>query len=281
MDTVTTPETGASLPYDFDHPRLRDVAHDLRVGEDELGPGDAVGPFDLATTRGGRFRSADLPADGRPVLLAFGSRTCPITESAADGLKDLHGRFGRRVRFVMLAVREAHPGEAIPQPHTAEEKAHHARALEAHHALPFEVAIDDLEGTLHRRLGSRPSSAFLLDPAGTVLFRAQWSNETGALAEALEAVDAGRPPPRPSVSRTLPALAKAMGHASPVHDAAGRGARRDTWRLAPPLGVMMVISELLFFLPRARRGLPAMILTFGLGVALVAGVAALAGGWAP
>lgn len=272
METTVTHRTPARA-YDFDHPRLfPDIVNDMYVRKADLGPGDEVGPFDLPTTRGGRFRSAELRADGRPVLLVFGSATCPITESAAGGLKRLHASYGHRVRFVMLAVREAHPGATIPQPHTDEEKAEHAAALEAHHALPFEVAIDELDGTLHRRLGSRPSSAYLIDSSGRILFRAQWSNETEAVGDALAAVAAGQPPPRSTVTRTLPALAKAMGFAGPVHDAAGRGARLDTWRLAPPLGVMMWFSELLFFLPRQKRGLAAMILTMGLAVAIAAAI---------
>lgn len=275
METAATRSLVTAHPYRLDHPRLYpDIVNDMYVGRGDLGPGDAIGPFDLPTTRGGRFRSADLRSQGRPVLLVFGSQTCPITESAAEGLKRLHATHGDRVRFVMLAVREAHPGQTIGQPHTPDEKVRHAIALEAHHGLPFEVAIDDIEGTLHRRLGSRPSSAYVLDPAGTLLFRAQWSNETEAIGEALAAITAGRPPPRPAVTRTLPALARAMGFAGPVHDAAGKGARLDTWRLVPPLGVMMTLSDLLFFLPREKRGLPAMVLTMGLGVAAAAAVLA-------
>lgn len=272
METAVT-HAAPAYAYDFDHPRLfPDIVNDMYVRKTDLGPGDGVGPFDLPTTSGGRFRSAELCADGRPVLLVFGSQTCPITESAADGLKRLHATYGDRVRFVMLAVREAHPGASIPQPHSAGEKAAHAAALAAHHALPFEVAIDELDGTVHRRLGSRPSSAYLIEPSGRILFRAQWSNETEAIGDALDAVVARRSPPRSTVTRTVPALAKAMGFAGPVHDAAGRGARLDTWRLAPPLGVMMWFSELLPFLPREKRGGPAMVLTMGLGVAIAAAI---------
>jgi thiol-disulfide isomerase/thioredoxin len=277
METTAArrPPALSARPYDFDHPRLfPDVLNDLHVGKDDLGPGDDIGTFDLPTTQGGRFRSSDLREGGRPVLLVFGSQTCPITESAAPGLKRLHETYGHLVRFVMLAVREAHPGASIPQPHTADEKARHAAALRSHHALPFEVAIDALDGTLHRRLGSRPSSAYLVEPSGKIAFRAQWANETEAIGEALEAVASGRTPRRPAVTRTLPAIAKAMGFASPVHDAAGKGARFDTWRIAPPLGAMMVLSELLFFLPRETRGGAAMALMMGGGLAFAAALVA-------
>ncbi len=275
MEPATTRSFTAAHPYRFDHPRLfPDIVNDMYVGPGDLGPGDNVGPFDLPTTDGAHLRSPDL-YEARPVLLVFGSRTCPVTESAAEGLKRLHAAYGRQVRFVMVGVREAHPGQATSQPHTFEQKVRHAVGLGAHHHLSFEVAIDDIDGTLHRTLGSRPSSAYVLDPMGTILFRAQWANETEAIGEALAAIVAGRRPPKPAVTRTFQAIAKTIGYMSPALDAAGKGARLDTWKAVPPMGVMMALSDLFFFLPRSKRGLPAMVLTMGLVAAIVAAAVAV------
>ena len=269
MDATTTHPAAPARPYRYDHPRLYpDLLNDMFVSSGEPGPGDRVTAFDLPTTDGGRLRSSNLQAEGRPVLLVFGSRTCPVTESGADGLKELHATFGAKVRFVMVQVREAHPGEAIPQPHTLEEKTRRAGSLKAHHGLPFEVAVDDIDGTLHRSLGARPNGAYVLDPSGTILFRAQWGNETQAIGEALTAIVAGNAPPRPAVTRTLHAISHTIGYMSPVLDAAGKGARLDTWKMAPPMGVMMTLADLFSFLPRGRRGLPAMILTMALAAAV-------------
>ncbi len=55
------------------------VVDDMWYGRNDLGPGDTVHAFDLPTTDGGRFTSSDLGT--RPVLMIFGSRTCPITRS--------------------------------------------------------------------------------------------------------------------------------------------------------------------------------------------------------
>lgn len=84
--------------------------------------------------------------------MVFGSLTCPVTESAGGGLRELHARYGDRVRFVLVNVREAHPGALTPSDHSMR--------LKEHHLLPFEVATDDLDGTLHRAFGPRPSSAY-------------------------------------------------------------------------------------------------------------------------
>lgn len=240
--------------YRFDHPAVSDIIRDMHIGADELGPGDPAPHFDLATTEGGHVASGDWNNDARHLLLIFGSRTCPVTESGAEDLSLLHTAFGRRVRFVMVQVREAHPGASIPQPKTTEEKFRHAESLKEHLQLPFEVAVDDIDGTLHRKLGARPNSAFLIDSAGQIVFRAHWANEAGPIRKALAAVTAGRAPAPSNVGRTASAVTKATGYMSPVLTAAGSGARADTWKVAPPMGMMMAISDLLFFLPARKRG---------------------------
>ena len=77
--------------------------------------------IDLPTTDGGRFSSESIAADGRPVLLVFGSLTCPVTQSAGRGLLDLHRTYGDAIRFVVVNVREAHPGADTPQPRVIDE----------------------------------------------------------------------------------------------------------------------------------------------------------------
>lgn len=240
MDTATAHARVAAEAtvdsYRFDHPRISDIVNDMHIRKGDVGPGDTVKPFDLQTTDGGRLRSADIAANGQPALLVFGSRTCPVTESAVEGLEQLHALYGHKTRFVMVQVREAHPGKTIGQPHTFEQKVRHAIDLKNHHHLPFEVAVDDIDGTFHRALGSRPNSAYVIDPSGTILFRAQWANETQPIGEALAAIVAGNAPPAPTVTRTFHAITQTVGYMSAVLDAAGKGARLDTWKVAPTHG---------------------------------------------
>lgn len=258
--SLTSAQSAAPSDYRFDHPRIMDVLNDMYIPSSELGPGDSLAPFELQSLDGRWLTSASLLSSTQPLLLVFGSRTCPVTESAARGLRELHERFASRIRFVLVQVREAHPGSRIPQPRTLDQKVRHAADLKAHHRIPFDVAVDDLEGALHRRLGARPNSLYVVDPNHTILFRAQWANETAAIAEALEMIAAGRIPLNPTVTRTFSALMKTVGHMSPTLAAAGRGARLDTWKIAPPMGLMMFLSGLFFMFPREKRGLPVVLL---------------------
>ena len=212
------------------------------------GPGDRVPDFDLPTLGGGRFRSSDLDETG-PALLIFGSYTCPVTDSAAPGLNELYARFGDRVRFVMVDVREAHPGKAAPQPETLDEKMAHARQLRDLHGFEFEVAVDDIDGTLHRALSPKPNSAYVLGKDGTILFRAQWANDTKALSEALDAIAASESPSRSQSGGVVWPILRQFPYMAPVLERAGGGAWSDMWRVAPPMAATAFALKVLRIRP--------------------------------
>ncbi len=270
MAETTLTETG----YRFDHPTMGIVLRDMWIPRTDPGPGDAIPTFSVTTTDGIIIDNASLHRGGRPALIVFGSLTCPVTESAGDGLRELAIKYGDRVRFILINVREAHPGASTPQPHTDHQKSEHASRLKERHRLPFEVATDDLDGTLHRAFGPRPSSAYLVDQSGRITFRAQWSNVTPAIEEAVAAAAAGLRPPRAEVGQTLQAMARMTGYAGQAFETAGRGAALDTWKVAPPFAAMITFSKLFGFLPPRHRGAAAMITMAALmtvvGVAIAA-----------
>jgi hypothetical protein len=230
-----------------------------------------VPTFDLPTTDGRGLSSEEFAVDGRPVLLVLGSLTCPITQGAGAGIRDLHNRYGDRVRFVFVSVREAHPGATVGQPGTMDEKLSNAALLKTHHGFNFDVAVDDIDGTFHRSLGPRPSSAYIFDPTGTIVFRGQWSNVTPALHEAIAAVAAGQRPAKSDVRQTLRSMAQMAGHGEVALATAGKGALRDTWKVAAPMAAMIQASRLFGFLPRDRRGVPTLVTMLVVG--LLVGVA--------
>jgi hypothetical protein len=220
--------------YQFDRLRLGLVLRDLYFTKTDPGPGDRIVDFDLPTLDGGRFCSEDF-SETAPVLLVFGSYSCPVTESAASGLRSLHARYGDRVSFVMVNVREAHPGANVPQPNSMEEKRAHACLLRDLHDFPFDVAVDDIDGSLHRAMSPKPNSAYLLGNDGLILFRAHWANATRALEAALEDVTAGRPLRQPVSHGPTRPIWPTLRYIAPVLDRAGPGAWRDMWRAVPPM----------------------------------------------
>jgi hypothetical protein len=194
MPATATPADSAARAYRFQRFRTALLIDEMTFGPGVPGPGDRVPSFNLPVLDGGRLSSSDL--GGRPVLLAVGSRTCPVTESSGPVLRRLHAQFGDKIRFVLVNTREAHPGDLFGQPQTPEEKWAHATELRRHHDIPFEVAVDDIDGTLHRALTPKPNSAYLLDPAGIIRYRAHWANDERGLRGALSAQVQGRDPAR-------------------------------------------------------------------------------------
>jgi hypothetical protein len=247
----------AAREYRFHRFSTALLIDDMTFGRRAPGPGDPVPAFDLPTLDGGRFRSDDL--GGLPVLLVTGSRTCPITESAGPVLRRLHAEFGDRIRFVLVNTREAHPGDRFGQPQTFEEKWEHATELRRHHDIGFEVAVDDLDGLLHRALTPKPNSAYLLDPSGIIRYRAHWANDERGLRAALIDAAGGRQPVRGRSRGMAGPLLRAVGHLPGVVRFAGPRVERDVWLAAPPLALLGRLSRLLPWLPTDRRGIVAAV----------------------
>lgn len=241
--------------YRFERFSTALLIDDMTFGRQAPGPGDPVPAFDLPTLDGGRFRSDDLGS--MPVLLVTGSRTCPVTESAGPVLRRLHADFGGRVRFVLVNTREAHPGDVFGQPRTFEEKRDHATELRRHHDIGFEVAVDDLDGRLHRALTPKPNSAYLLDPHGIIRYRAHWANDERGLRAALAHAARGRHSARGRSRGTIRPLLRAVGHLPGVVRFAGSRVERDVWLAAPPLALLGRLSRLFTWLPADRRGIAA------------------------
>ncbi len=235
--------------YRFERLSTGMIIRDMYFTTNDPRPGDKMVEFDLPTLSGERFSSADLAETG-PILLVFGSYTCPVTASAAPGLNDLHAKYGDSIRFVMVGVREAHPGSNMPQPSQMEEKIEHARLLKDIYGINYEVAVDDLDGTLHRALSPKPNSAYLVAGDGEIMFRAHWANDTKAIGKALEAVAAGRPVPKKQARGLIRPLWPTVRYVAPVLDRSGKGAWRDMWISALPMAFMGKLAKLFRLTPR-------------------------------
>ncbi|MFQ5973530.1 MAG: TlpA family protein disulfide reductase [Alphaproteobacteria bacterium] len=246
---------------------------DFRFKKTAPRAGDPLPELELVTTRGEPIKTTDLFGP-KPLLLVLGSVSCPMTASSIAPLKRLYAEFGEKVAFLTLYVREAHPAEHYPQPETAEEKLAHARILKEQHEIPWTVAADDIDGTLHRGLDSKPNAAYLIDVDGTIAFRALWAGDEAGLRRALASVSHGDKPTKPQSRALFGPLAKGMGYFQQVLDRAGPQAQRDMLRAAPPILLVGRVAALFRPLPLERRGLAALLTIAGsAAVAIGAGLA--------
>jgi hypothetical protein len=254
------------MPYRYDHFDSSLVWQDLRL-RSAPGPGDLLPPLDLVTTEGQRVRSDDFA--GRPLFLTFGTITCPMTATAGPVQKRLFREYGDRVRFLTVYVREAHPGERYPQPSTMAQKVRHAAEYKRRDEIPWTVAVDDIEGSLHQAIDPKPNSGYFVDGDGLLVFRVLWSNHEAALREGLERLTSagtgGTPGERQSL--VVPMLS-GIGAMDETLSAAGPSACRDFQRAMP-------LSYQFARLAGRFRGLPPLGRAFAAGTAAATAAGAL------
>jgi peroxiredoxin len=148
-------------------------------------PGEKAPDFELRTLDGDKIRLSDLRQDSN-VVLTFGSATCPLTAAAAPALQELYEKYvDRGVHFLLVYVREAHPGERIPAHRTPKDKMKAAEVLQKEEGIAFPILIDELSGKVHRSYGSLPSPTYIIDRSGRIAFRSLFTRPE-AVREAIE-----------------------------------------------------------------------------------------------
>jgi len=240
---------------------------DLRFAGNAAGPGDSLPSFEIITTDGNRLVNSDIFND-RPVLFIFGSMTCPMTASSAPSLHNLYDEFGVRLRFIMLYVREAHPGENYSQSESMDDKIESARALKEFYGIPWTVAADNVDGDLHRALDPKPNAAYLMNSNGEILFRSLWAADYRALHRALEDAATGQVLKNTQSNKLIGPVTRAMGMVQEVMERGGPQAVNDLWRAAFPMALAGRLATMFKPLEPDRRGLAA-VLTLVLGMIFI------------
>jgi thiol-disulfide isomerase/thioredoxin len=230
------------------------LLHDMRFHKSAPKAGEPFPEFKLETTVGNVISKQDF-TDHKPLLLIFGSLTCPMTASAMPIIKHLHKQFGDKVEFVLMNVREAHPGELIPQPDTISSKLEQARLLKQLYGVDFTVVSDDIEGSLHRALDPKPNAVFLMSTTGTALFRSLWASDEKALAQALDNLVHDRPQSKTQSQKMFVPVVKAMGHVYEVMQRGGPQSVRDLWLAGFPMALAGRLATLFQPLSKDMRGI--------------------------
>lgn len=88
----------------------------------------------------------------------------------------MYARWGRKVHFIDVIIRQAHPGPEVLPYGTFEEKLEDARFFKQRLAVPWLVLADDLEGTVHQVYGGLSDPAYLIGADGRVSHYNIWTN---------------------------------------------------------------------------------------------------------
>jgi tetratricopeptide (TPR) repeat protein len=124
-----------------------------------------------------------------PVLLVFGSYTCPNFRGAADTLNRLYPEYRDRLPFYLIYIREAHSttdwastrnqreGVVLTPAANMNERRDHATMCVRKLHIEFPSLLDSMSGAAEKAYAAWPSKAFLIDKRGKILFSTALSEQ--------------------------------------------------------------------------------------------------------
>jgi tetratricopeptide (TPR) repeat protein len=133
-----------------------------------------------------------------PVVLIFGSYTCPNFRASATALKSLQAKYGTKAPFLLIYIREAHTsgdwqstrnereGVDVPQAATLSDKQSHAVMCSRSLHLPFQALLDGLDTKVESAYNAWPSRAFVINRDGRIEYSSHLT-ELDFSSDAMEA----------------------------------------------------------------------------------------------
>jgi tetratricopeptide (TPR) repeat protein len=134
-----------------------------------------------------------------PVVLVFGSYSCPNFRSAAARLKEMAKNYAAKIPFVLVYIREAHSsdnwestrnvrdGVSMGPSETMADKENHAMMCTRQLHLPFPAVVDGMDDAVENAYSAWPSRAFVVGADGRIQYSTRLT-ELDFHAEEMEAV---------------------------------------------------------------------------------------------
>jgi tetratricopeptide (TPR) repeat protein len=150
----------------------------------EGGPGvDELAP-DFGLAQVGRKQNVRLSSyrGKSPVVLVFGSYSCPNFRASADALNSMFDQYGRQVPFLLVYIREAHAsgdwqstrnvreGITVAPALSMQDREDHATMCTRELHLKFPALTDGMDGSVEAAYAAWPSRAFVIGSDGRVLY---------------------------------------------------------------------------------------------------------------
>ncbi len=163
--------------------RERKIATELQSAADKgPRPGDLAPDFELPETANGNVVQLSAFRGKSPVVLVFGSYTCPNFRDSADALRRLQTQYGTRIPFLLVYIREAHTGgdwqsarnvrqdiDLAPAADLAQKQDHALMCSRKLH-LPFTSVVDGMDNAVESAYNAWPARAFVVGRDGRILY---------------------------------------------------------------------------------------------------------------
>lgn len=151
----------------------------FRMSNYEIGhfPGPKAGEkanldYTFSDLDGNEVRLADYA--GKWLVLESGSLTCPMYVKNVPRFNDLARKFSD-VDWLVIYVREAHPGSKIAPSVEMDDKIANAKRTKEDYNESRRILVDSPEGRWHHDWGLLPNVVYVINPDGVVVYRADWS----------------------------------------------------------------------------------------------------------
>jgi peroxiredoxin len=157
-----------SSAYNYDHfdVSAADVERNITAGDEAI-------DVPLYTLDGETVHLADLWADN-PIVVEFGSITCPVFTSKVETMDALANKYADEVDFYVIYTREAHPGQDYPAHRNLDEKLSNAVDACEYESIDRTILVDEINGAMHTRYVSLPNAAYVIGIDGIVAHQADW-----------------------------------------------------------------------------------------------------------
>lgn len=185
--------------------RLQAIA---AAGAPGLKLNDLAPDFSLPALAGGKTIALSSFRGKSPVVLVFGSYSCPNFRAAAASLRELQKRYGDEAPFLLVYIREAHTAETWestrnaregvqmqPAASIAEKQKHASYCIRQLH-LAFPAVVDGMDGAVEKAYAAWPSLAAIIGKDGRVVYSTRLTEldyRAENMQSAIESALAGKP----------------------------------------------------------------------------------------
>jgi thiol-disulfide isomerase/thioredoxin len=165
-----------------------------------LAVGQEAPDFDLPTRDGkSRVRLSSL-RQAKPVVLVFGSYTCPPFRKEMPAVNEVYKLYKDRLAFYFVYIEEAHASDVWPLPSNVKEKIVYANATDladrttvantcaTSMKIEFPMLVDDMAGSADHAYNGWPTRIYVVGTDGRIVFKSRpgpFGFEAAPLREAL------------------------------------------------------------------------------------------------
>jgi thiol-disulfide isomerase/thioredoxin len=150
-----------------------------------LAVGQKAPDFELATRDGkSRVRLSSL-RQTKPVVLVFGSYTCPPFRKEMPAINEVYRQYADRLAFYFVYIEEAHASDIWPLKSNAKEKIVFANPADMSERvglantcaksmkIEFPMLVDDMGGSVDRAYTGWPTRIYVVGLDGRIVFKSR------------------------------------------------------------------------------------------------------------